>query len=255
MSRAMPRQLAPRRPPISASAATPRWLEETIWPGPGPLPGATSSSPVDEDGDARAAAHGNVPWPMAAASDSSRGPRRRPAAEQRLALAEIEAAAADVALIEAAVAHGDLVAVALGVLLDDDGVGAGRQRRAGEDAHGLARGRRCRRRDGRRRPGRSRRAWPAGSRRRRRARHSRPWRRHRTAAASAARRAVRPACAGARPRWRRLGGVGATSRDAGRASSTERPPWRTLSSRRLSPDPAAAAPAPRMVGYRGQAPV
>ena len=109
-------------------------------------------------GGARAACRG--PWRPRAAT--SRGPEAAAGGEQRLALAEIEAAAADVAACRCVPSRTvTLVAVARGVLLDDDGIGAGGQRRAGEDAHGLSRGRRCRRRDDRRRPRRSRRAWRA----------------------------------------------------------------------------------------------
>ena len=43
------------------------------------------------------------------------------------------------AAVDAAVADRHLGAVALGVLLDDDGIGAGGNGRAGEDAHGLPR--------------------------------------------------------------------------------------------------------------------
>ena len=49
----------PRRRPLSASAATPRWLEATIWPGPGRLPGRHQLVAGRQDGDARPAAHGD----------------------------------------------------------------------------------------------------------------------------------------------------------------------------------------------------
>ena len=58
--------------------------------------------------------------------------------EQHLALGEVDAPAAHVRALLDAFADENRVAVALGVLLDDDGVGALRQRRTREDAHGLA---------------------------------------------------------------------------------------------------------------------
>ena len=61
-----------------------------------------------------------------------------PGAQQHLAFGEIEPLAADIAAARRAFEHPDPVAVALGVLLDYDRVGAGRQRRPGEDARGLA---------------------------------------------------------------------------------------------------------------------
>ena len=64
--------------------------------------------------------------------------------------AEIEAGRADVAAGGRAFAHRHLVAVDGGVFLDDDGIGAGGHRRAGENPH-TDRRRPCRRR--RRRPG------------------------------------------------------------------------------------------------------
>ncbi len=58
--------------------------------------------------------------------------------KQRRALGEIEAGGADVAAGGDRLADDDGIAVGLGILLDQDGVGAGRNRRAGEDADGLA---------------------------------------------------------------------------------------------------------------------
>ena len=61
-----------------------------------------------------------------------------PGVKQHLALGEIEPGAPDIASQRRALGHLDGVAVALGVFLDDDRVGAFGQRRAGEDARGLA---------------------------------------------------------------------------------------------------------------------
>jgi hypothetical protein len=65
-------------------------------------------------------------------------PEPPPGSEQRVAFAEVETARADVAGLRRPFAHDDMGAVTLGVLLDDDGVGAVGHRRAGEDAHRLA---------------------------------------------------------------------------------------------------------------------
>ena len=74
----------------------------------------------------------------------------------------------------------------VGVLLDDDGIGAARQDAAGEDAHRLAGAHRAVESGARRRLRRSAAASPAPSPRRRRAPRSRPWRRRRRAAGCAA---------------------------------------------------------------------
>ena len=79
----------------------------------------------------------------------------------------------------------------LGILLQQDGVGAGRHGAAGEDAHRLARRRPRPRRDARPGPRRPRAAWRRPP-RPRRAPHSRPWRRHRPAAGSAGPGRARP---------------------------------------------------------------
>ena len=65
-------------------------------------------------------------------------PEPSPGGEQRVAFTEVETTRADVAGLRRAFAHDDMGAVALGVLLDDDGIGAVGHRRAGEDAHRLA---------------------------------------------------------------------------------------------------------------------
>ena len=58
--------------------------------------------------------------------------------QQDVALLEIEARRAHEAAHGGCFLHGDGVAVDVGVFLDDDGVGAVRQRRAGKDTHCLA---------------------------------------------------------------------------------------------------------------------
>ena len=79
---------------------------------PRPLPGGTSSSPVERMATRGRRRTGSAPWPMAAASDTSRGSEAAAGGQQRLAFAEVEAAVADVAVVDCALAHGDLGAVA-----------------------------------------------------------------------------------------------------------------------------------------------
>ncbi len=66
--------------------------------------------------------------------------RRQPPSgpQQHVALAKIEPLAPHVAAARGAFEHPHAIAVALGVLLNDDRVGARRHRRAGKDAGGFA---------------------------------------------------------------------------------------------------------------------
>ena len=56
----------------------------------------------------------------------------------QIALPEIEAGGADIAALGPGLLHQHMIFVSLGILLDDDRIGTLGQRRAGEDAHGLA---------------------------------------------------------------------------------------------------------------------
>ena len=103
----------------------------------------TISSPVERiatRGRRWTNSHGRF---IAAARPISRGVRRLPGVQQHVALGEIEPGAADIGAELGALAHLDPVAVALGVFLDHDRVGAVGQRRAGEDARRLARAERA----------------------------------------------------------------------------------------------------------------
>ncbi len=71
--------------------------------------------------------------------DSSRGPSRRPGREEHFAFAKIEPRSADMAAGGGRLAHRDHAIAGLGILLDEDRVGALGHRRAGEDARGFAR--------------------------------------------------------------------------------------------------------------------
>ena len=232
-------QTRPRRRPPRRARRRPGGWRRRSGRGRACSPGGTSSSPVARMATRGRRRTGSVPWPMAAASATSRGPRRRPAASSVSPSRKSKPRVRTWPVSMRALAHGDLVAVARGVLLDDDGIGAGGQRRAGEDAHGLARGRRCRRRDGRRRPapitasvagslrdvGRAHGVAVHGGGIERRLRQQRGER-------------LRPACAGAPPRWRRSPARSRRRRRRGcgrRASSTESGrPWRSAL-RRLRP--------------------
>jgi hypothetical protein len=66
------------------------------------------------------------------------GPQFAPRVQKRIASLEVEAAKADVALIEAAAAHSDAIAGALGIFLDNDVVCSRRHGGTGEDAYRLA---------------------------------------------------------------------------------------------------------------------
>jgi hypothetical protein len=74
-----------------------------------------------------------------AASKRKVGGRQAPGRLDPRALAEIGAGGADMGAVVEAVAERDRLAVARDILLDHDAVGAARHRRAGEDAHRLAR--------------------------------------------------------------------------------------------------------------------
>ena len=91
-----------------------------------------------EDADARPAMH-KQPRPVhrRRETDVARG-QSSPGLEQHIALGEIEPGAAHIAAVRRAFPDSDPVAVALGVLLNDDRIGAGRQWRAGEDPRRLA---------------------------------------------------------------------------------------------------------------------
>ncbi len=155
-----------------------------------------------ENGDRRLAAspaarHG---WRTPPAS-APRGPSLVPRLSSTSTVVEVLPARADVAA-RRRLFHDDLAVALFGILLDDDGVGAVRHRRAGKDAHRLALSRAYRQIW--RRP-RLRRSGPAsrGARpHRRRGPRSRPWPRHRRAAGSASRQGPRPARAHRHPRWR-----------------------------------------------------
>ena len=75
---------------------------------------------------------------MPAASDRSRSVRRRPAREQHVALAEIDAGGTDMPPRNGGFRDGDVVAIDASVFLDDDGIGAVRDHAAGEDPHRFA---------------------------------------------------------------------------------------------------------------------
>ena len=127
-------------PPQAATIApSARLFELTIWCGPIGSPGMTISSPVDRmptRGRRWTNSHGR----FIAASEADVARRQPPAGlQQHVALGEIEALAPHIAAAPRGFEHPHPVAVALGVLLDDDRVGAGRHRRAGEDARRLAR--------------------------------------------------------------------------------------------------------------------
>ena len=90
-----------------------------------------------EQRDARLAAH-REPRLVHGGGEAD-GARVQPSTgrDTHLARAKIEPGGADVAARRRAFAHGDGVALRLGVLLNHDGVGAVRHRGAGEDAHRL----------------------------------------------------------------------------------------------------------------------
>ncbi len=94
-------------------------------------------------------------WPPAAASATRRASSRCPAAMSTSPCAEIEPGGADVLARRDRRPDDHVVAIAVGVLLDRDGVGARRDRRAGEDAHRLHRPDGARKAGARRRCGRS----------------------------------------------------------------------------------------------------
>ncbi len=125
--------------PIPASiAARPKLFEVTIWSGPGVSPGFTSSSPVAISATTGRRATVTSGTFIAASRATSRG--RQPARRlEPVALREVAAGGADVVAGGGCLCHGDAVALAARVLLDQDGVGALRHRRAGEDADGGAR--------------------------------------------------------------------------------------------------------------------
>ena len=129
---------------------------------------------------------GSVGWFTAAASDSAAAIEEAALAQEHVALLEIEPGARGCGGRRRPASITSIASPSrVGILLDEDGVGAVRHRRAGEDAHGLARA------DGaaERRAGR---ASPITlsvaptRRRRRRAPHSRPSPTRRRAAACAA---------------------------------------------------------------------
>jgi len=66
------------------------------------------------------------------------GPEDRSGLEQNLALGEIQPGLADIAPGGRAFFHGDGIAVAVGVFLNDNGICARGQGSSGKDAHGLA---------------------------------------------------------------------------------------------------------------------
>ncbi len=157
------------------------------------MPGITSSSPVAEHGDLRAAAHRKLRIVHAGGERQIAVGEAAPAREQHVALAEIDAGGADMPPGHGGFGDGDVVAVDAGVFLDDDGVGAVGDHAAGEDPHRFAARRPCARTGGRPRPRRS----PSAARRDRRhpprAPHSRPSPTSPAAAASAAPRRRAPA--------------------------------------------------------------
>ena len=104
VSRAMPSSSA-SAPAASASAATPRWLEEMICPGPGRLPGATSSSPVEMTATRGVRRTGTRPVPHGGRERHLAGAEAPARLEQDLARAEIEARVADVPAVGRALAH------------------------------------------------------------------------------------------------------------------------------------------------------
>ena len=77
-------------------------------------------------------------WLAAAARPMSRAVRRLPGRQQLLAGGEVEAAGADPAAGADRLGHPDAAIGGLGILLQQDGIGAGRDEGAGEDAHRLA---------------------------------------------------------------------------------------------------------------------
>ena len=102
-------------------------------------PGGTSSSPVAMSATRGRRRTGSVPWPMAAASETCAHAEPRAGREEDGALGEVEAGAADMPAGLRRLADADgAVGEGVGVLLDQDRVGAFGHRRAGEDADRLA---------------------------------------------------------------------------------------------------------------------
>ena len=124
---------------------------------------------------------GSSAWFMAAASISSRGPSRVPAVSSTSPCLK-SCPRGRICRPGAASFDRDHARGLVGILLDDDGVGASRHRRAGEDAHRLAASRRDPRSLRRQASARSASASRAARPRPRRAPHSHPWPRHRRAA-------------------------------------------------------------------------
>ncbi len=92
-----------------------------------------------EDGDARPARHAQ-PRPVHRCRQADvAGGEAAALGEAELAGGEVEPGRAHIGAGRGALAHGDRGAGGVDILLDDDGVGAGRQRGAGEDANRLAR--------------------------------------------------------------------------------------------------------------------
>src|SRR3954447_8737931 len=155
-SRLMPRATGspPHRVTMAASVVE---LELTISPGPGLSPGQRSSSPVARMPTRGRRRTGRKARPMKAARPSSPAPRDRPAAgagepagpQDRAGLeagppgGEVEAGGADELADLHAAGEADEGSVALGVLLDGDGVRTLGHDAAGEDADGLAGGERA----------------------------------------------------------------------------------------------------------------
>ena len=125
-------------PAASSIALSPKLFEETIWSGPGASPGMTSSSPVGISATTGPAGHrdpagvhrGEEREVGRAAAAAGRRRARRRRSRRRRGGCGCRASRLG--------AQRDRVAVALGVLLDHDHVGAVGHGRAGEDAHRLA---------------------------------------------------------------------------------------------------------------------
>ena len=147
-SRTMPRSCG--SPPSDAtSAARPRALEATIWSGPGRAPGRDQLVAGGDDGDARPAADGHGGMAHRGGerqlAHAERASRRRGGRRPRGSRGRRggRGGPATAGLADADRAVGER----LGILLDQDRVGALGDRRAGEDADGLAGPILCRRSD------------------------------------------------------------------------------------------------------------
>ena len=126
-------------PAASISPSTAKALEATIWSGPRCCPGKTSSSPVDSTATRGFRATGSAGWSAAAASATSAGESLRPAHKIVSPSRKSTPTARTFLLAATGTRAVTKLAVAGGVFLDQHAVGAFGQRRAGKDAHGLAR--------------------------------------------------------------------------------------------------------------------